>query len=236
MALLLIEECMRIRSNFKGTVGWLHMWERGIRFRHMRNKAEVDRRVKILGFWEAHGDIATKDAFGTSRRTLFRWQAGLANAHGKLDSLDPKSTAPQSKRRRTVLPEVETYIVSERAKHPRLGKDKLGVSLRERGYPVSDSYVGRVIHDLKARGLLVPTKPLSYYARTGKHREKTQVRRKKQRRKHKQGLELDTVVRFVDGVKRYVLTAIDVERKFAFAGAYTTHSSATASDFLRKLV
>jgi transposase InsO family protein len=49
-------------------------------------------------------------------------------------------------------------------------------------------------------------------------------------------MELDTVVRFVDNTKRYILTAIDVERRFAFAGAYTTHSSASAADFLEKLI
>lgn len=49
-------------------------------------------------------------------------------------------------------------------------------------------------------------------------------------------MELDTIVRFIDGIKRYVLTAIDVERKFAFAGAYTSHSSESASDFLKKLI
>ena len=227
---------MRQFNVLKGTKGWVQMWERGIRFRHMRNKQEVDRRVKILGFWEVHGDTATKDAFGTSRRTLFRWQAELANSKGKLDSLDPKSTAPHNKRRRQILPEVQAYIIDQRTEHPRLGKDKLSVLLRAKGYEVSASYVGRVVKDLKARGLLVPTQKLSYYARTGRFREKVQIQRTKVRRKQKQGLELDTVVRFIDGVKRYILTAIDVERKFAFAGAYSTHSSASASDFLTKLV
>ena len=192
--------------------------------------------MKILGFWEVHGEKATKDAFGTSRRTLFRWQAELASSKGKLDTLDPKSTAPKNKRRRQVLPEVQEYILKQRAEHPRLGKDKLTTLLRTRGYQVSISYVGRVIKDLKTRGLLVPTQSLSYYARTGTYREKPMVRRPKVRRKEKQGLELDTVVRFIDGIKRYILTAVDVEKKFAFAGAYTTHSSASASDFLGKLI
>jgi transposase InsO family protein len=49
-------------------------------------------------------------------------------------------------------------------------------------------------------------------------------------------MELDTVVRFIDGTKRYILTAIDVERRFSFAGAYTTHSSASAADFLKKVI
>lgn len=48
-------------------------------------------------------------------------------------------------------------------------------------------------------------------------------------------MELDSIVRFINGTKRYVITAIDVETRFAFAAAYETHSSITASDFLQKL-
>ena len=51
----------------------MYMQERGIRFRHMRNKTEVDRRVKILSFWKEHGLKASHDAYGVGRATLFRW-------------------------------------------------------------------------------------------------------------------------------------------------------------------
>jgi transposase InsO family protein len=47
-------------------------------------------------------------------------------------------------------------------------------------------------------------------------------------------LEVDTVVRFLDGVKRYVLTGVDTERRTAFAAAYTNHGSASAADFLTR--
>lgn len=226
---------MRQFNRFRNTRGWLSMWERTIRLRSMRNKAAVDRRVQILTFWEKHGEQAAMDAFKVSRRTLYRWQRTLKRSEGHLESLDPKSTAPTRRRRRVVLPEVETFIIQERTEHPRLGKAKLAVLLREKGYPVSESYVGRVIAALKQRDLL-PSRPLSYYARTGTFREKTAFRREKLRRREKRGMELDTVIRFTDGIKRYVLTAIDVEKKFAFAGAYTTHSSANAADFLAKVI
>lgn len=227
---------MRQFNKFRGTKGWLFLWERALRFRSMRNQHEAERRAKILGFWREHGAKATKDAFGTSPRTLFRWQAALAKAQGKLTALDPKSTAPKDRRKRFVPPEVTVFIIRERGEHPRLGKAKLAVLLKEEGYVVSESYVGRVIGDLKNKDLLPSGAGLSFHARTGTHHERRQIRRNKLRRVHKRGMELDTVVRFIDGVKRYILTAIDVERKFAFAGAYTSHSSASAADFLRKLI
>lgn len=223
-------------NKFKGTEGWLYMWERTIRFRSMRNKQEVARRAKILDFWKKHGEQAVMDAFGVSRRTLFRWQAALGERHGHLDALDPLSTAPKTLRKRNILPKIEDIIIRERAEHPRYGKKKLKVTLAEEGYPVSESYVGRVIHDLKERNLLPQYKKLSFFAATGRHHELHQVRRTKLRRTHKQGMELDTIIRFIDGTKRYILTAIDVERKFAFAGAYTSHSSKSAADFLRRVI
>lgn len=226
---------MRIFNVFRGTKGWLSMWERGVRFRYMRNETEVRRRVKILDFWHTHGVDATTDAFGVSRRTLYRWQHALAAAGGCLESLDLKSTAPMRRWHRTISPEIETFIVQERTLHPRLGKKKLTVLLNHHGHPVSESWVGRVIHDLTQRGILATPARLSFYARSGRHYERRRTKRIKQRRRHRRGMELDTVVRFIDGTKRYILTAIDVERRFSFAGAYTTHSSASAADFLEKL-
>ena len=227
---------MRQFNVFRGTSGWLSMWERTIRFRSMRNKQEVERRVKILDFWKKHGEKATKDAFGVSRRTLYRWQSTLDQAQGKLDSLDSKSRAPRGRRKRMILPDVESFIIRERETHPRLGKKKLRVLLEEAGFKLSESYVGRVVGDLKTRGLLSEHRKLSFQGKTGNLTETPVFKRKKLRRRIKRGMELDTIVRFMDGIKRYILTAIDVERKFAFAGAYTSHSSASAADFLRRVL
>jgi transposase InsO family protein len=128
-------------------------------------------------------------------------------------------------------------MIALRREHHRLGKKKLSPILNDEGFKVSVPYVGRVLLDLKNRGLLPAEKKLSLCAKTGKLIERKPVYRRKLRRPKgkKQGLEIDTVVRFVDGTKRYVITAIDVETRFAFAGAYTTHTSATTADFLRKL-
>jgi len=227
---------MRQFNRFRGTEGWLSMWERTIRFRSMRNKQEVDRRVRILDFWKKHGTGAAHDAFGISKRTLYRWQRVLKKNSGHLEALDPERTVPKGRRKRIILPDVQMFIIKERTEHPRLGKKKLAVLLREEGYDVSESYVGRVIFDLKKHHLLPSGKKLSFYARTGAHHEAHTYQHKKLRRSHTRGMEIDTVIRFVDGIKRYILTAIDVEKKFAFAGAYTTHSSANAADFLKKVI
>lgn len=206
------------------------MYEATLRWHGMRNKAEVRRRAKILVFWSVHGLEATVDAFGVSRRTLFRWQKALNEGRGRLTSLDPKSTAPKNRRKRIYDPVYLEQVISLRKKHPRLGKKKLAVLCG-----VSESYAGRTLTDLKERGLIPQRTPLSLHAKSGELHERKHKKQAKKRRKAKQGMEVDTVVRFIHGTKRYIYTAIDVERRFAFAGAYTGHSSANAVDFLLKL-
>jgi transposase InsO family protein len=197
----------------------------------MRNQTEVERRVKILKFWDKHGEKATTDAFGVSRRTLYRWQRVLKQSKGKLPALDPKSTAPLGRRKRVYDPAYLEAILTLRRDHHRIGKKKIAVFLH-----VSESYAGRTLSDLKSRGLLPAYRHVSLSGKTGRMIERHPVYRKKIRRpKEKRGIEIDTIVRFTDGIKRYVYTAIDVQRKFAFAGAYTNHSSASATDFLGKL-
>lgn len=221
---------MQQRNIFRGTKGWHVAYESAVRFRHMRNTKEVQRRVQILAFFEKHGTDATKDAFGASRRTLFRWKKALASSQGKIQSLDPKSTAPRQRRKRVYKDGYLKQVIELRTAHPRLGKKKLAVLLG-----VSESYAGRTLNDLKERGLLPAGKKVSLHGKTGRTFVHAPVYRKKLRRHAKRGMELDTVVRYVDGQKRYILTAIDVQRRFAFAGAYSTHSSRAAADFLSKL-
>lgn len=222
---------MHIFNKFRGTRGWLWLYEQQLRLACMNNHKEAERRLRILIFWEKYGDDATNEAFHVGRRTLYRWQASLRKEGGKLRGLDKKSTAPKRKRTRNLPEGLETKILLLREQHYRLGKKKIAVLCG-----LSESKTGRVLSDFKKRGLLPQQKKLSFHAKTGRFHERKHVVKPKIRRTAKHGLEVDTIVRFMRGVKRYVYTAIDVERKFSFAGAYTRHSSKSASDFLKKLI
>jgi len=227
---------MRVRSNLRGTKGFVVAWERLIRFKYMITE-KAKERTRILAFWEKHGDQATFDAYGVSRRTLFRWQQALHTGNGKLESLNPCSTAPTHRRMRYTDIQLNERIITLRTQHPRLGKEKIHALLCAEAYRGSVSTIGRIIGDLKTRGALPDPLPLSFHARTGAHHLKHVVQRKKIRRpQHARVLELDTVVRFVDGTKRYILTAIDTQNKTAFAGVYTNHGSGSASDFLKRCI
>jgi transposase InsO family protein len=225
---------MRIRSNLRGTKGFIVAWERLIRFQYMiSNKAKE--RCRILAFWEKYGTAATIEAFGVSRATLFRWQHALKARQGKLEGLNAQSTAPKRRRHRAIPDAVRNLIVTERLFDPHLGKEKLATLIKEDKLGVySASTVGRMLKDLKHQGVLPDPRPLSFHGTTGTHHERQKSRRKKKRSHHHKGAlaKADTVVRFIDGLKRYLVTGIDTETKFAFAYAYTSHSSKAAADFM----
>lgn len=212
----------------RGVRGSRTIQERAIRFAYMISEI-AKRRARALTFWQRHGDKATEDAFGVSARTLYRWQDLLDKAGGRLEALNPRSKRPKTVRRRSIPEAVELAIREQREQHPRMGKDMMTPILKtEYGLDLSVSYVGRCITTLKARGLIQDPPSKRY--------DKTKKRKKKLRRKEKTGYELDTVVRFVDGVKTYILTAIHIETRFTFSLAYRSHSSRSAKDFLLNLM
>jgi transposase InsO family protein len=231
---------MRIFNKFKGTKGFLYAYEKLVQFLHMRNKEEVERRAKILTFWSNHGDQATFDAFDTSRRTLFRWKASLTQSKGKLFSLDPKSRAPTSRRMRRIDYRIEEWIISQRKLHPKLGKRKLCILIKPlclsfKLSPPCESTMGRILSDLKKRGLLPKYQKVSVQCGTGRMHLRSHRRRKKLRRRQgERVVQIDTIVRYIQGVKRYIITGIDSETKYGYAHIYKNHSSASAADFLHR--
>ena len=227
---------MRQFNVLRGTKGFIMVWNDMIRFRYMITE-EAKKRVRILAFWEKYGTQATKEAFGVSRATLFRWQKALEESLGKLDALNKKNTTPKTKRKRIVPQAVEEFIINERKYDPHLSKDKLSTLMKEDGVAnLSASTVGRMLLDLKKKGRLPSSTKLSYYAKSDSFREKTVIKRTKLRSKGHQGglVKADTIVSFTNGIKRYIVTAMDKDKKFAFAYAYKNHSSSATTDFMQK--
>ncbi len=214
---------------------------------HHPQRSVIERRVKILQFYDRYGTSATREAFAVSRSTIYAWKQVLKASHGQLASLAPGSRAPKTRRRRTTDPRITDFIVVQRQSHHRLGKDKLQVMLRSHcaGWaidPPSASTVGRILIDLKAQGRLPKDGTIYLSARTGRLIHRTnqpslKKRRRGQYRPQAPGdlVQIDTIVKFINGIRRYCVTATDVHGRFSFAYGYKSPSSANAADFLTKL-
>ncbi len=207
----------------------------------------IEGRVDIIRFFDDYGAEATRRAFGKSRSTIYLWKQKLKKSGGKLSALAPGDRAPRNRRHRVVNPFIGHFIVDYRTAHPGVDKTTitpvLEVACEKAGIkPPSESTVGRIIHDLKERGCIPRAFRVSLNGRSGKlqFRPAKPLRKKTRRKDFYPKLpgdlvEIDTVDIFVDGLKRYLLTAIDLPTRFAFAYIYKSSSSACARDFLGKL-
>lgn len=114
---------MRIKWIGYGIEGFKAVADRALYWEMICSNAE--QRLKVLQFWERHGLLATQEAFGVSRRTLFAWQAQLRRGAGQPHALKPRSTRPKHLRRREWPEGLIEEIRRLRTEHPNLGKEKL---------------------------------------------------------------------------------------------------------------
>ena len=107
-------------------------------------------KMRIIKFYQKHGEQAAKEAFGADRKVISRWRQRLKNQGGQLMALVPKSTRPHQTRRPITDSRIIDWIKKEREAHPRVGKEKLKPDLdlycRSIGISsVSASTIGNII-------------------------------------------------------------------------------------------
>lgn len=226
---------MRQFNIFRGTKGFAVAAERAIRFAYMISETAKER-GRILTFWKKHGLAATDEAFTVKRRTLYLWQQKLERAGGRLEALNNGSRVPKKKRQRRYDWRIVEEIRRLRAVYPNLGEKKLYPLLAEFCAPLKLSCpkpatIGRIVKD-KGGMRLAPLKT------TGRGKVLQYKRRKVLRKPHDLKADhpghlvaLDTVERFVHGLRRYVITCEDIDSRFAFAWATSSHASKAAEEF-----
>ena len=233
----------KFRFLFKGTVGYASFMKHMYSLNKYSKDEVAQFRMKVIKFYDCYGQKATKEAFSVGRSTVFLWKRNLRQANGSLAALCPRSTAPQTRRKMIVDHKVYEFIENLRLNNYRLGKEKIkrlldAYCLQEQIATISESKIGRII---KVNNLLLPKLGRVYHdpgkkpSIPGTHRIKERLPKDSQVKAAGDLLQLDTVIKFDQGIKRYIITAIDLYSRFTFAFAYTRLSSAAALDFMMKL-
>ncbi len=127
----------------------------------------IEKRLEAIKFCDEFGFKATKLAFSKSRSTIYLWKQKVKKAGGKLSALAPGDKTPLHQRKRGVHSFIERFIVEYRSSHPGADKTTIAPSLEDACQqsgikPVSESTIGRIIHDLKLRGSATPLKQSHY--------------------------------------------------------------------------
>lgn len=208
------------------------------------SKDEVAReRLKIIEFYKEHGEKTTRQAFGVGRDTIWIWKKRLKESRNFLASLIPSSTVPKTQRTMTTDPKIISEIRKLREEYPGLGKDKIKpilkkYCLKEGLAPISTSTIGKVIkrnNFFFQKAGRIYHDPNSGWAKNKAKRAKRNRVRYAPKPNAVGYLEMDTILRFVDGIRYYFYTVIDVKGKFAFALPYKHLNSQNTVDFFKKV-
>ena len=206
------------------------------------DKSEIAKqRLKVIEFYQKYGEKATKEAFGVDRKLIYVWRKRLEESRGKLSSLIPHSTRPKKVRRMMTDPRIVEFIRKIRERHPRLGKEKIKPLLDEYCQKrdlacISESAIGKVIKRnnlfFQKTGRVYHNPASGWAQRKRKKRLRVRYAPRHQEIGH---LQADSVTLFVDGMKRYIFSAIDSKLKFSFSLCYKSLNSSNGQDFFRKM-
>jgi transposase InsO family protein len=208
-----------------------------------RSGQELSREAQVRLAWMDFYRTRERNAaftcrhFGISRKTFYRWRRRF-DPHD-LHSLESGSHRPHHRRQPTWTPAWADQLLPLRRRFPRWGKDKLVILLRRQGLRLSTSMVGRILRDLKKRGILVePLRSPSRHPRRSLRPRPYAVRKPKEYRAIHPGdlVEVDTLdVRPLPGVIWKHFTARDVISRWDVIQAHTRATAATATQFLDSL-
>jgi putative transposase len=173
---------------------------------------------------------AAAQALGVSRATLYRWS----------NQLEPKSRRPLRVRARTWSSPLIKAVHDLRDDYPMWGKAKLGPLLREAGYPVCDSTVGRILKSLMNRGLIHPVPRLrkNPFRKPWSPQRKHAMRLPKGLKPSEPGgvVQIDTVFITLHGRAIKHFTAYDPVAKWTVAQAASRATAKATSRFLDKVL
>ena len=207
------------------------------------SKDEVaTQKLRIINFYNTHGEGPTKEAFGVDRKVVSRWKRRLNNASGKLASLVPLSTKPINVRVPTTNSKIITFIKNQREAHFRIGKEKLKVFVdaycEENFLPkVSVSTIGNII---KRHNFFYQNQRKVYHDPASSWAQNKRKKTKRLRIKHSFHpnyfgyIVSDSVERITDGIKEYFISAIDAKMKFSLTLNYKRLTSENMTDFYFK--
>jgi len=230
---------MKVIFTYRWCSGFKRLYDYGYKETHMITK-KVEERLRILKFWRQYGLKATKDAFGIKRSTLYGWWKIYKDSGGKIESLNLKSQAPHHRRKRIIDWRIINEIRRLRLEVcPNMGKDKVKVFLDQFCLSsglrkISASTIGRII---KEKRIFHHRQKVSHFGKIKEVKRARKLRKPKEFQANDPGdlIEIDTIVKFVCNLKRYVITAVDAKTRYAFAWSYQRLTSLNAKDFFQKL-
>ena len=233
---------MQLGFKYGHCKGFYRLYNDGLKYypNHMITK-KVEKRKKVLLFWKQYDLQATTDTYGVKKSTLYLWWKMYKESGYRLTSLNPKKQIRINNNKRIINPDILKEIKRLRLEVcPNMGKAKikkyLDIFCNINNLPIySESKIGRIIKEKK---IYHHRQKITHFGKV-----KTIKKRVNKQRKPRgyvtnnpgDLIQIDTIVKFTNNIKRYIVTAVDVNSRFSYAYCYNRHDSKSTKDFFKKI-
>lgn len=200
-----------------------------------KRSREARTRRRYLEHARTHPVGVTCARFGIARSTFSRWRRRYDPQD--LRTLEDRPRRPRRARRPAWTAAPAEAVRAARDAHPRRGKDKPAVVLGGQGVRRSVSMVGRILADLKRRGL-VRGPPVARVRPRARHRRPYAARKPKDYPVARPGdlVRVDTMrLAPLPGVERRQSTAVDAVSRWGVLGVRACATAGAARDYLAEL-
>ena len=219
---------------------WFYKFNQKHHMGKISDKAHT--RLAMIEFYHQIKDVSVVcRSFKISRKTFYKWLTRWKRSGKQLFCLEDQSRVPQTKRRVSLSLDTEMKIKHLRERYIRLGKKKLQILYKNKHDAfISQHHIQYIIQ--KYHLYFNPTQMERIRSKKDRHRGAKKIRIHEVNPTHYLTDEkpfffaTDTIVLYLPyGIKRYIVTAIEYEKKIAYARVYKNKSSLSAFDFLMRL-
>lgn len=196
---------------------------------------DAQKRLAWFDYYFSHKENASLTCryFGISRDTFYLWKRRFNPRHLQALEFDTKTRRPTRLREMTTPRWIQEKIYAIRKEDPEKSKYEIQAELRDAGINVGQSAIQKVIN----RHLELKNVQHKKRIRSHRIRKVARVKAAIELREKSLGslVQMDTKYFSILGDKYYIFSAIDCKSRFGYLYAYSTISSTSAQDFLRRV-
>lgn len=200
-----------------------------------RLSKEALKRLEWFDFYRSHSENASLVCryFGISRDTFYRWKKRFNPRVLQSLEFDPKTRRPHRLRMMQVSEYIRSRIYAIRKDDPEKSKYEIQTELRSEGVFIGQSAIQKIVSGYPE---LLNTQ---HRKRVKRHRNFKIARIKAAIELREKDLgslvQVDTKYFSILGNKYYIFSAVDCKSRYGFIYPYTTISSRSGKDFIRRV-
>lgn len=207
-----------------------------LRIQESRFSKEALVRLGWLDWYFSHGKNAelTCRHFGIGKSVFYRWKNRFNSRNLKSLEFNPKVRRPHRLRTMTTPQYLIDEVIKIRRGDLEKSKYEIQAELKDRGYSLGTSTIQKIINQRRDLSNIVHQKKMAKH----KHYSIARVRAEAKLRDKSLGslVQIDTKRLYVLGVRFYLFVAVDCKSRLGFVWCYRSISSASAADFLTKVL